>query len=130
MIKVASAMILLVQLPSAAAPMGAPPEGALNMDAEPTQYTETYDANGDAYHGTMKGPECGNENTKEIGGCVKDGVGRYTFEDNTDEKPHYFDGQWLDNKKHGLGRYAFPAGGDYDGEWANDKQNGFGTYTW
>lgn len=38
-----------------------------------------------------------------------------------------YDGDWLDNKRHGYGRWTHPDGASYAGQWVDDKQHGEGT---
>ena len=35
-----------------------------------------------------------------------------------------YEGEWLDDKANGKGKYTHIDGTTYDGEWKNDKQNG------
>lgn len=37
-------------------------------------------------------------------------------------------GDYVNDKKHGLGVFTWPDGRSYDGEWANGKQDGKGVY--
>ena len=41
-----------------------------------------------------------------------------------------FDGQWLDDKANGHGLYIHVNGARYEGEWKDDLQHGFGIETW
>ena len=38
----------------------------------------------------------------------------------------YYDGNWVNGKRHGNGKMFFSDKSVYDGEWENDKQNGDG----
>ena len=63
-------------------------------------------------------PKCGNT----LHNCT----GTYTWE-NGDE----YDGDWKNNKMHGLGTYYYKkSGSKYDGDWKNNKMHGFGTFYW
>ncbi|XP_046991534.1 MORN repeat-containing protein 3-like [Schistocerca americana] len=42
----------------------------------------------------------------------------------------YYDGAWLDNKRHGRGRMWFADGTFYEGEWKNDQFHGLGLYAY
>ena len=39
-----------------------------------------------------------------------------------------YDGEWEDGKRHGLGVQTWPNGDVYDGDWEKDHRNGFGTF--
>ena len=41
---------------------------------------------------------------------------------------HYV-GDWLDNKRHGMGTSSYPSGGRYGGMWEAGRPHGIGTYT-
>ena len=41
-----------------------------------------------------------------------------------------YDGEWLDKKKHGYGRYKYPSGSTYEGQWKNNVKDGMGVYTY
>lgn len=41
-----------------------------------------------------------------------------------------YEGQFLDGKKHGPGKFSYANGESYEGEWRNDKPNGEGIYVW
>jgi hypothetical protein len=40
----------------------------------------------------------------------------------------YYEGQWIDDVRHGFGRLQFKTGDLYEGEWANDQMNGRGIF--
>ena len=42
----------------------------------------------------------------------------------------YYQGQYLNNKKNGIGFYRWPDGTTYEGEWENNKMNGYGIFTY
>lgn len=37
-----------------------------------------------------------------------------------------YDGDWIDDKAHGMGTYSHSNGAFYNGEWEDDKQQGYG----
>ena len=41
-----------------------------------------------------------------------------------------YEGNWMEDKKHGQGKTIFSDGAVYDGEWAADRFHGNGKYTW
>ncbi|WP_350285853.1 hypothetical protein [uncultured Croceitalea sp.] len=41
-----------------------------------------------------------------------------------------YEGEWLDNQRHGKGSFYWPDGEHYEGAYENDKRNGLGTYYW
>ena len=41
-----------------------------------------------------------------------------------------YEGEWLDDKANGQGKYTTHNGNIYEGSWKNDKQDGFGKETW
>lgn len=59
-------------------------------------------------------------------GCVSgdcaNGWGKFNYENG------YYDGFWLDNKKHGYGMYNWKDAGKYIGSWTNNKMEGYGVY--
>ncbi|MDA9648853.1 hypothetical protein N9T54_00390 [Alphaproteobacteria bacterium] len=61
-------------------------------------------------------PKCGNT----LHNCT----GTYTWE-NGDE----YDGDFLNDKKHGKGRYTWKSGSKYEGDWVNGKRTGEGVLT-
>ena len=40
-----------------------------------------------------------------------------------------YEGQYLDNEKHGLGTFFYKYGDKYSGEWVNGNKHGNGTFT-
>lgn len=63
-------------------------------------------------------PKCGNT----LHNCT----GTYTWENGD-----VYDGDWRNNKKHGVGTYYYKkSGNEYDGDWKNNKKHGFGTFYW
>ena len=52
-----------------------------------------------------------------------DGAGIFTWPDG-----RKYDGQYLDDKKHGYGIFEWPDGRKYKGNWINGKQHGRGIY--
>ena len=53
------------------------------------------------------------------------GNGRYWYEDGG-----VYDGQWIDSKMHGRGVYTFANGNRYEGDWVEDLKDGHGTLTY
>ena len=43
---------------------------------------------------------------------------------------NYYQGEYLNNKKHGVGLYRWPDGTTYEGEWDNNKMNGYGIFSY
>jgi hypothetical protein len=41
-----------------------------------------------------------------------------------------YEGNYVDGKKHGVGKFVFPSGDVYEGEFVNNKMHGMGTYTY
>ena len=39
-----------------------------------------------------------------------------------------YDGDWLDGRSHGKGKYRFVDGEEYEGDWKDGKMHGNGTY--
>jgi len=59
------------------------------------------------------------------------GRGRLTFsEPDDDETPHFYDGEWKNDAKHGFGVFRYPNGDKYEGEWCRDAKHGRGTMRW
>lgn len=52
------------------------------------------------------------------------GKGRYTFKSGA-----YYDGEWKSGEKQGHGKYVFADGTYYDGEWVNGVKQGKGKFT-
>ena len=68
---------------------------------------------------------------------LKQGKGKYTWskadeeEDEGEPKePHYYDGEYKNGKRTGLGEMTFPNGDRYHGMWQDGKKHGEGTYTY
>ncbi|PQB03621.1 hypothetical protein [Aureitalea marina] len=59
-------------------------------------------------------------------GCVSgdcaNGWGKYQYDNG------YYDGFWLNSKRHGYGLYNWSDAGKYIGSWTNDKMEGYGVY--
>ena len=55
-------------------------------------------------------------------------------EDEDDEsgptEPHYYDGEYKNGKRTGLGEMTYPNGDRYHGQWQDGKKHGEGTYTY
>ena len=63
--------------------------------------------------------------TKTIGclsGDCYNGWGKWQFDNG------YYDGFWVDGKKHGYGLYSWDEFGTYVGFWNNDTMEGYGSY--
>ncbi|MDP2189263.1 MAG: hypothetical protein Q8J69_11340 [Sphingobacteriaceae bacterium] len=45
------------------------------------------------------------------------------------ESKGIYEGQWLDNARHGAGKYTWSNGDSYEGEFREGARNGFGVYT-
>ena len=41
-----------------------------------------------------------------------------------------YEGEWVDGKKEGFGKYTYASGGVYEGDWAGDERRGEGKMTW
>ena len=41
-----------------------------------------------------------------------------------------YEGEWVDDKANGKGKYFHANGANYDGEWKNDLQHGEGVEKW
>lgn len=52
-----------------------------------------------------------------------DGKGVFSWPDG-----RKYEGDYLEDKKHGLGTFCWPDGRRYVGEWFNGKQHGRGTF--
>ena len=39
-----------------------------------------------------------------------------------------YEGEWRDDKRHGVGRHVYASGGTYEGEWADDQRHGRGIF--
>jgi hypothetical protein len=44
--------------------------------------------------------------------------------------PQRYDGEWVDDQKHGWGIMTFASGDVYEGNWRHDKKDGFGKAIW
>ena len=42
----------------------------------------------------------------------------------------FYEGSWVDNRKHGLGTFQFPSGNVYQGTWFDNERHGQGTMRW
>ncbi len=56
------------------------------------------------------------------------GYGKYYHLANDKYKGYYYEGEWLNNKRHGVGTVIWPDGNKYVGEQKNGQLHGFGTY--
>lgn len=51
---------------------------------------------------------------------LKEGNGKYIFQNGD-----VYDGNWVDDKKNGRGKYYYASSGDcYEGEWRNNVKSG------
>ena len=46
---------------------------------------------------------------------IRDGKFAYDYENGC-----YYDGDWLNNKRHGFGKFIWPSGASYDGHYNED----------
>ena len=51
------------------------------------------------------------------------GKGKFTYQDGS-----YYEGEFVNGKKNGYGIYKWDNDKYYEGKWKNDKQNGYGVY--
>tara|TARA_B110000285_G_C14516524_1_gene334648 strand:+ start:205 stop:417 length:213 start_codon:yes stop_codon:yes gene_type:complete len=56
-----------------------------------------------------------------------DGRGVYKY---ADCPSHIYEGQWKNNKKHGLGKEVLTDGSIFEGPFSEGMKHGLGTYTW
>lgn len=56
------------------------------------------------------------------------GYGKYYHLANDKYKGFFYEGEWLNNKRHGVGTVIWPNGNKYVGEQKNGQLHGFGTY--
>lgn len=52
------------------------------------------------------------------------------FYNHFDTNRHYYNGEWLADKKHGTGLRSYPSGAMYSGQWKSGKCHGLGTMVW
>jgi hypothetical protein len=53
------------------------------------------------------------------------GYGTYT----SAKSGQVYEGQWVNGKKQGVGKYTFSNGELYDGDYFNNRKHGYGKYT-
>jgi hypothetical protein len=53
-----------------------------------------------------------------------------TFRIHVDARGNIYEGEWLDDKKHGKGKMDFANGYKYTGDWVNDMATGEGIFIW
>jgi len=73
-------------------------------------------------HGEIR-DESGNSYKGEWVNDKRSGVGTYTF-----ACGDVYEGEWLGGKYHGKGKYTSADSDEYDGEWVEDKMSGHGKY--
>ncbi|XP_049832913.1 radial spoke head 10 homolog B-like [Schistocerca gregaria] len=59
-------------------------------------------------------------------GC-KEGPGMLYYSENVN---NYYNGEWVQNERHGLGMRSYPSHACYYGQWMNGLQHGIGTMVW
>eukprot|EP00392_Amoebophrya_sp_AT5.2_P016516 g16782.t1 len=95
-----------------AADQGRTRNGNGNGNGGATQHVTRKNPNGTMYDGQMR------DNAKS-------GWGRYTYV----EPAGFFEGEWQDNRAHGLGHFKDTAG-EYKGYWLQGEKDGLGSETW
>ena len=73
-----------------------------------------------------KGIETWTDNSNYNGNYVdgkKNGIGKYSWADGSS-----YNGEWKDNKKHGFGIQIFGSGDKYEGGWMQNMRFGKGTF--
>ncbi len=58
-------------------------------------------------------------------GLIREGKGVFHF-----DKKDKYDGEWKDDKIHGVGKFMWKCGDRYDGEWKDGKMQGRGVFVW
>lgn len=68
----------------------------------------------------------------QMSGGKANGRGIATFEhpDGSAYVGERYEGEWLENKKHGYGEVTYADGDHYEGYWAHDQKHGQGKCTW
>ena len=62
---------------------------------------------------------------------LRTGRGIYRFQDEAGGAVgSKYDGEWKDNKMHGMGVYRWIDGRMYEGSYVHDKKHGYGVYRW
>ncbi|XP_049816306.1 radial spoke head 10 homolog B-like [Schistocerca nitens] len=59
-------------------------------------------------------------------GC-KEGPGMLYYSENVN---NHYNGEWVQNERHGLGMRSYPSHACYYGQWMNGLQHGIGTMVW
>ena len=57
---------------------------------------------------------------------MSNGYGRYHHSDGTS----YYEGEWKDDKHHGLGKEVWNDGAIYEGQYSHGFKNGYGNFKW
>lgn len=60
---------------------------------------------------------------------MKHGHGKVVYAGHAGHGQEEFEGDWQDDKMHGVGRYQFTSGAVYVGEWVKGKMHGKGKIT-
>ena len=57
---------------------------------------------------------------------IREGRGIYRYAASGEK----YDGEWIQNYKHGIGRMNYQDGGEYNGFWENGRRHGEGVFTY
>ncbi len=57
---------------------------------------------------------------------IREGRGVYRYGSNGDK----YDGEWRQNRKHGIGKMVYNGKGEYQGYWENGRRHGEGVFTY
>lgn len=60
------------------------------------------------------------------GNKLKHGHGKVTFPGHNGRGGEEYEGDWVEDKMHGQGRYSFTSGAVYTGSWVKGKMQGYG----
>ena len=69
--------------------------------------------NGDTFEGTFKEG-------------IREGHGIYQYLNSLEK----YDGNWLSNRKHGIGKMTYARAGEYNGFWENGRRHGEGVFSY
>ena len=72
------------------------------------------------------------ENGHSYSGILKDGMksGKGHWKKSQDEGCNQYEGEYVDDKKHGQGEFRWQSGGHYRGSYIDDKKEGYGEMIW